>query len=83
MQYGQYLTLIAFFKVSNIANDLDTANTNNTKKEDWHKKLTPLNTHLQERFQATVIPGSRLLYDEIIIGWKGCSIHTTKVRGKP
>jgi hypothetical protein len=59
---------MAFFKVSDITNDLDTADTNNTKREDWHKKLTPLDTHLQERFQAAVIPGLRLLYDEIIIG---------------
>jgi hypothetical protein len=47
---------MAFFKVSDITNDLDTTNINNTKKEDWHKKLTPLDTHLQERFQAAVIP---------------------------
>ena len=37
---------MAFFKVSNIINNLDTAKANNTKREDWHKKLTPLNTHL-------------------------------------
>jgi hypothetical protein len=37
---------MAFFKVSNIANNLDTTNINNTKREDWHKKLTPLDTHL-------------------------------------
>jgi hypothetical protein len=58
---------MAFFKVSDITNNLDTTNTNNTKKEDWHKKLTPLDTHLQERFQAAVIPSSRLSYNEIMI----------------
>ena len=67
MRYGRYLALMAFFKVSDIANDLDTTETNDTKREDWHKKLTPLDTHLQERFQAAVIPGSRLSYDEIMI----------------
>jgi hypothetical protein len=41
---------MAFFKVSNITNNLDTTNTNDTKREDWHKKLTPLDTYLQERF---------------------------------
>ena len=41
---------MAFFKVSDITDDLDTADTNDTKREDWHKKLTPLDTHLQERF---------------------------------
>jgi len=46
MRYGRYLALIAFFKVSDIANDLDTININDTKKEDWHKKLAPLDTHL-------------------------------------
>jgi hypothetical protein len=74
---------MAFFKVSDIINNLDTTKTNNTKREDWHKKLTPLDTYLQERFQATVIPGLRLLYDEIMIGWRGRSIYITKVRGKP
>jgi hypothetical protein len=68
MRFGRYLALMVFFKVSNITNDLDTAETNDTKREDWHKKLTPLDTHLQERFQAAVIPGSRLSYDEIMIG---------------
>ena len=46
MRYSRYLALIAFFKVSDIANDLDNADTNDTKREDWHKKLTPLDTHL-------------------------------------
>ena len=46
MRYGRYLALMAFFKVSDIANDLDNADTNDTKREDWHKKLTPLDTHL-------------------------------------
>jgi hypothetical protein len=41
---------MAFFKVSDIINNLDTTDINNTKREDWYKKLTPLNTHLQERF---------------------------------
>jgi hypothetical protein len=83
IKYTRYKALMAFFKVSDIANDLDTTNTNDTKREDWHKKLSPLNTHLQERFQAIVIPGSRISYNEIIIGWRGRSIHTTKVPVKP
>jgi hypothetical protein len=37
---------MAFFKVSNIINELDTDNINDTKREDWHKKLTPLDIHL-------------------------------------
>ena len=37
---------MAFFKVSDIVNDLDTADINDTKREDWHKKLTPLDTYL-------------------------------------
>jgi ATP adenylyltransferase/5',5'''-P-1,P-4-tetraphosphate phosphorylase II len=67
MRYGQYTALMAFFKVSNIINNLNTTNTNNTKREDWHKKLTPLDTYLQERFQAAVISSLRLLYNKIMI----------------
>jgi hypothetical protein len=67
MRYGRYIALMAFFKVSDIINNLDTTNTNNTKREDWHKKLTPLDIYLQEHFQATIILGSRLSYNEIII----------------
>ena len=46
MRFNRYKALMAFFKVSDIADDLDTADTNDTKREDWHKKLTPLDTHL-------------------------------------
>jgi hypothetical protein len=37
---------MAFFKVNNIINNLDTTKINDIKREDWHKKLTPLDTHL-------------------------------------
>jgi hypothetical protein len=34
MRYSRYIALMAFFKVSDIANNLDTAETNDTKRED-------------------------------------------------
>jgi hypothetical protein len=62
---------------------MDTTNINDIKGADWHKKLSPLDTHLQERSQAAAIPGSRLSYDEIMIGWRGRSKHVTVVKNKP
>jgi len=62
---------------------MDTTNTNDTKNGDWHKKLSPLDTHLQERFQAATIPKSWLLYNKIMVSYQGCSKYTTKVKGKP
>jgi hypothetical protein len=34
IKYTRYLALMAFFKVSDIINNLDTTNINNTKRED-------------------------------------------------
>jgi hypothetical protein len=62
---------------------MDTTNINDIKGADWHKKLSPLDTHLQERSQAAAIPGSRLSYNEIMIGWRGRSKHVTVVKNKP
>jgi hypothetical protein len=83
IKWSRYRIIVAFFKISAILDNIDITDTNDIKNADWHKKLSPLDTHLQERFQAAAILRSRLSYDEIMIGWRGRSKHTTKVKGKP
>ncbi|PMD22878.1 hypothetical protein NA56DRAFT_717860 [Hyaloscypha hepaticicola] len=39
--------------------------------------------YLQTCFQEVVVPGSQVSYDEIMIPFRGRSVHCTKVPGKP
>ena len=66
-----------YFKVSSVHEDRDL------EPEDWHRKLSPLDEKLQERFQGVVIHGSQVSYDEMMIPWAGRSQHVTIVKGKP
>jgi hypothetical protein len=77
MKWGRYKLIIKFFKISDVNKDQDNV------LEDWHHKLTPLDTHLQERFQAVVVLGSNISYDEMMIPYRGRSAHVTKCPGKP
>ena len=79
MKWKRYERLKSMFKVS----DIDQDRKHEDVPGDWHFKLSPLDGHLQERFQAVVIPGSRISYDEMMIGFRGRSSHRTKVPNKP
>jgi hypothetical protein len=67
------------FKVSDIDQDREHADV----PGDWHFKLSPLDNHLQERFQDVVTLGSKISYDEMMLPFRGRSAHRTKCLGKP
>lgn len=67
------------FKISDVDEDCKHEDV----PSDWHFKLSPLDSHLIDRWQAVVIPGSKLAYDEMMIAFRGRSSHCTIVLGKP
>ena len=77
LKWRRYQQFAKFFKVSDLEVDQQI------EPQDWHCKLSPLDTDLQETFQGVVIPGSQISYDEMMIPFRGNSIHLTKVPGKP
>jgi len=77
MKWKRYEAIKRYFKVSDFEEDEDLI------PEDWHHKMSPLDTHLQAEFQAVVTLGSHISYDEMMIGYRGRSQHITKVPGKP
>ena len=79
MKWDRYRHLKSMFKIS----DVDKDREHDDVPGDWHFKLSPLDSHLIEKWQAFVIPGSKLSYDEMMIAFRGRSIHRTKVPGKP
>ena len=79
IKWVRYKHMKSIFKVSDIDDDLEHKDT----PGDWHFKLSPLDTHLQEQFQAVVILGSKISYDEMMIRFRGRSSHRTKVPNKP
>ena len=50
---------------------------------DWHFKVSPLDERLMKHFQAVMTLGSRVIYNEQMLPFRGCSIHIMKVLGKP
>jgi hypothetical protein len=66
-------------KVSDIDQDDEHADV----PGDWHFKISPLDSILMERFQEAVTLGSKVSYDEQMLGFRGRSAHVTKVPGKP
>ena len=50
---------------------------------NWHFKVSPLDSILMERFQEAVTLGSKVSYDEQMLGFRGRSVHVTKTPGKP
>lgn len=79
MSWPRYRHLRIVFKIS----DLDDDREHEDVPGDWNFKLSPLDTHLIERWQAVTIPGSKLSYDEMMLPFRGRSAHRTKVPGKP
>ena len=79
MKWERYKQIKKMFKIS----DIDTDREHSDVAGDWHYKLSPLDKHLQTRFQALVIPSSQISYDEIMILFRGRSTHRTKVPRKP
>ena len=50
---------------------------------EWLKKLEPLNSILQKRFQKALKPGSNLALDEMMVRFGGRSKHTYRMPNKP
>jgi len=49
----------------------------------WYMKLEPLASILRTRFQAYVILGQNVSFDEMMIPFSGRSQHTLKMQNKP
>jgi hypothetical protein len=50
---------------------------------DWHLKLEPLASLLRTKFQAFVVLGQNISFDEMMVPFSGRSKHTLKIKNKP
>jgi hypothetical protein len=79
MKWRRYRLISHYFKVS----DVDDDNGINSDDDDWHLKLHPLSDHLRETSQRVVVLGSQVSYDEMMVPYRGRSMHLTKCPNKP
>ena len=49
----------------------------------WHMKLEPLASLLRTKFQAYVVLGQNVSFDEMMVPFAGRSKHTLKMKNKP
>jgi hypothetical protein len=49
----------------------------------WHTKLEPLASLLRTKFQAYVVLGQKVSFDEMMVPFTGRSKHTLKIKNKP
>jgi Transposase IS4 len=49
----------------------------------WHLKLEPLASMLRTKFQAYVILGQNVSFDEMMVPFSSRSKHTLKIKNKP
>jgi Transposase IS4 len=49
----------------------------------WHTKLEPLASLLRTKFQAYVVLGQNVSFDEMMVPFAGRSKHTLKMKNKP
>jgi len=52
-------------------------------RKDWWKKLEPLSSYFQHRFQELYLPSTNVAVDEMMVNFTGRSIHTIRLPGKP
>ena len=52
-------------------------------RSEWYRKLEPLASTLQERFQKYYFPGNKVAIDEAMVRFFGRSFHTLKAKNKP
>jgi hypothetical protein len=52
-------------------------------KSQWYMKLSPLFEVLRYQFQAYVIPGQNVSFDEMMVPFTGRSQHTLRIKNKP
>jgi len=52
-------------------------------RAQWYEKFQPLANLLATKYQALLVPASKVAVDEMMIKFTGRSVHTTLIRGKP
>jgi len=52
-------------------------------KSQWYMKLSPLSEVLRHQFQAYVVLGQNVSFDEMMVPFTGRSQHTLKMKNKP
>jgi hypothetical protein len=76
MTYFRFQQIKRYFHVSPpLASHLSTAR--------WHTKLEPLCSLLRTKFQAYVVLGQNVSFDEMMVPFAGRSKHTLKMKNKP
>ena len=53
------------------------------QRADWWRKMEPLASHLRSLFHKLYLPGSNMAFDEMMVLFKGRSLHTIKMPSKP
>jgi len=76
MTFFRFKQIMRYFNMSPPAlNSLSTAR--------WHTKLDPLASLLRTKFQAYVVLGQNVSFNEMIVPFSGRSKHTLKMKNKP
>jgi hypothetical protein len=76
MTYYRFQQIKRYFHVS--APDISHLST-----ARWHTKLEPLASLLRTKFQAYVVLGQNVSFDEMMVPFAGRSKHTLKMKNKP
>jgi len=80
LSYTRYFQIKRFLHIS-MPEDLGTGNIHQNR--DWWKKVEPLNTHMQLRSQAYLLPGTHVSIDEVMVRFAGRSQHMVRMPRKP
>ena len=79
MTYDRFRQIKRYFHVS----APPTSILSNLPKAQWYTKLEPLASILRTKFQAYVVLGQNVSFDEMMVPFSGRSIHTLKMKNKP
>jgi hypothetical protein len=74
------MEFMTFFRFEQIKRYFHVSPPNTTH---WHMKLEPLASLLRTEFQAYVILGQNVSFDEMMVPFSGRSRHTLKMKNKP
>jgi Transposase IS4 len=77
ISYYRYQQIMRYFHIS------PPPQTTTSITTSWYMKLEPLATLLRTKFQAYVILGQNVSFDEMMVPFSGRSRHTLKMPNKP
>ena len=78
----EFMTLFRFQQIKRYFH-VSSPPTSHLSIAHWHMKLEPLYSLLCTKFQAYVVLGQNVSFDEMMVPFAGRSKHTLKMKNKP